>query len=271
MEGLDTLLNVYDYLLSGANPAVVGEMKLLFYNLITNKVSYQEAKLKSISLVGVSDPIDRLYSLLLVPDEPLPTRHSSRKYSSSRGSNSWNKIEDQRLLAGIRRYGLSEFKKISVFVGNGRNRGQCSQRWHRSLNPLINKTTWTQEEDLLLIEAVNRVGNHCWSKVAQEFNGSTDVQCRYRYQLISKKYPEDLGIKPSEYFNKYYLKRPPDAKRNASPAKAAPPAQKETASNQNDSAIEFDSIVDAFQLLDLIKVSNSDPSSLFNTFEELIK
>lgn len=266
MEGLDSLLNVYDYLLNGTNPSANQDMKLLFYNFITNALTYQEAKQKSIDLIGTSNPIDKLYSLILVPEEPLPTKHSKSKYNPNRGSNSWNQIEDQRLLAGIRRYGINEFRKISIFVGNGRNRGQCSQRWFRSLNPLIKKSSWTQEEDILLIECVNRIGNHCWSKVAQEFNGRTDVQCRYRYQLISKKYPEDLGLKPNDYFNKYYLKKVPQAQQPVAPS---PPKAEEPP--QDDVKFEIDSFIDSFQLLDLIRLSSTDPSSLFNTLEEFAK
>ena len=98
----------------------------------------------------------------------------------------WSTYEDNRLLAAIYRYGIDNWALISKFVGNGRTRAQCAQRWTRCLNPRICKETWEPREDALLIQLVQNFGDHSWTKVAEYMGNRSDVQCRYRYSQITK-------------------------------------------------------------------------------------
>lgn len=93
----------------------------------------------------------------------------------------WTSNEDELLLAGIYRYGVSEWQKVASFVGNGRTRSQCGQRWIRCLNPNMKRDKWTKEEDLQLFHLVQIHGVHSWAKIAKEIGNRTDVQCRYRF------------------------------------------------------------------------------------------
>lgn len=96
-------------------------------------------------------------------------------------SSPWTAEEDDRLLAGIYHFGLSDWQRVSNFVGNGRSRAQCGQRWLRCLDPNMKKDKWSPEEDQQLLRLVQSYGPHSWSKISKEMVSRTDVQCRYRY------------------------------------------------------------------------------------------
>ncbi|KAK8833738.1 hypothetical protein M9Y10_028365 [Tritrichomonas musculus] len=98
----------------------------------------------------------------------------------------WTEIEDIRLVAGVIRYGNTNWKIISDFVGNGRTRVQCCQRWQRTLNPSISKFFWTPEEENNLIDLVHKYGNQSWSKIASQLGNRSDVQCRYHFVQMCK-------------------------------------------------------------------------------------
>ena len=107
--------------------------------------------------------------------------------SKRRKNHGWTPQEDNRLLYGIMKNGLSKWGDIATFVGNGRTRSQCSQRWNRCLDPTIVKDKWSEDDDKKLFDLVHKFGPHSWAKIAQIMETRTDVQCRYRYQLINKR------------------------------------------------------------------------------------
>lgn len=112
-----------------------------------------------------------------------------------RWNNLWRQEEDILLLAAIHRYGLGDWKSISHFVGNGRTRSQCSQRWGRALDPKIAKIPWSKEEDDNLLKLVQEFGPHTWAKIARNMSSRSDVQCRYRYiQLMKKEHSSHLPV-----------------------------------------------------------------------------
>lgn len=101
----------------------------------------------------------------------------------------WTTEEDERLIAGIFHYGFSDWQKVSTFVGKGRTRSQCGQRWLRCLDPNMNKEKWSPEEDATLKKLVDLYGIHSWARIAKELGTRTDVQCRYRYVRCVKEPP----------------------------------------------------------------------------------
>jgi hypothetical protein len=130
-------------------------------------------------------------------ESPLPFRDQSRT-STRRKFQAWSSTEDIRLLAGIYRFGLQNWCTICRFVGNGRTRTQCGQRWTRSLNPKIQKDVWTRAEELALMTYVNQFGEKSWSRVAALIGSRSDVQCRYHYRRITKsaRDPEPVVLTP---------------------------------------------------------------------------
>jgi hypothetical protein len=143
-------------------------------------------------IIGTCLPIETLDSILCTSQVPAPPPSTSNTAAPARSRESrararlWAPYEDQRLLAAIHRYGLDNWQLVAAFVGNGRTKAQCSQRWFRGLDPRISKAHWMPEQDDRLLELVAVCGDRCWSRIASEFGDRCDVQCRYRYKQLEK-------------------------------------------------------------------------------------
>jgi hypothetical protein len=123
--------------------------------------------------------------ILRVTHDPLPFSPSpqdTRPGAQRQRARIWTESEDQRLIAGLHRYGLDNWPAIAEFVGNGRTRSQCAQRWNRGLNPDLCKGPWTGADEDKLESLVARYGEKSWKKVSSHFGNRSDVQCRYHYQ-----------------------------------------------------------------------------------------
>jgi hypothetical protein len=156
---------------------------------LSGRLSYPEFHKLAVEHCGAANFVERLQDILTVVPEPLPEpKNSFSKYSDDKDvrnkTRSWTLLEDNRLLAGIRKFGFdagSTWGAIAEFVGNGRSQSQCSQRWIRVLDPRIYKGKWTQEEDKTLLEFVALYGERSWMKISAKVLNRSDVQCRYRY------------------------------------------------------------------------------------------
>lgn len=106
--------------------------------------------------------------------------------SQRKKTRSWTEYEDQRLLAGIHKFGTDNWVSVAAFVGNGRTRAQCSQRWTRGLDPRISKDKWSPEDEESLMRLVIQYGTKSWTRIAQEIGNRSDVQCRYHYKQMKQ-------------------------------------------------------------------------------------
>ncbi|OHT04621.1 hypothetical protein TRFO_27828 [Tritrichomonas foetus] len=181
--------------------------RTIIARFLANQVSYQDTKILMYKMIGTSNPIDRLNEIKLLLNEPVQeTSDDENDENSNQGSNSsnngntnnsnprrktrsWTSHEDQRLLAGVHKYGLDSWSAVSHFVGNSRTRSQCSQRWIRVLDPRISKDQWTAEEEEKLVHLVSTLGEKSWMRVATELGNRSDVQCRYHYMQMQKDGP----------------------------------------------------------------------------------
>jgi hypothetical protein len=116
-----------------------------------------------------NSPLLRLYSTVTVPARPIPD-NEARNAVNTRGRqlNFWPVIEDNRLFAGIHRFGLRSWGQVAEFVGNGRSSAQCSQRWSRNLNPQLKKTEWSVVEKQMLTEMAAKWGPRDGDKLLEE-------------------------------------------------------------------------------------------------------
>uniref|UniRef100_M8B0J4 Myb-like protein L n=1 Tax=Aegilops tauschii TaxID=37682 RepID=M8B0J4_AEGTA len=100
----------------------------------------------------------------------------------------WTACEEKRLILTVQEKGMHNWINIAVALGTQRTPFQCLARYQRSLNPHILKRTWTKEEDLQLLAAVQTFGCN-WQLVSANLVGRIGNQCsnRYRKTLIPER------------------------------------------------------------------------------------
>ena len=81
--------------------------------------------------------------------------------------------EDLILYKYICKYGAKNWN-CAASILTGRTPKQCRDRWHNHLDPNINKGPWTFEEDRILAEQHEILGNR-WSDIASYLPGRTDT------------------------------------------------------------------------------------------------
>lgn len=154
-----------------------------------------EAMQRCYSLLGTHRPAEFVNEIVSMSTNPWQCHRTqgisnlpdTRIPSSRSKARTWTQYEDQRLLAGVWRFGVNNWPLVAQFVGNQRTRSQCSQRWNRGLNPVLDKGPWTSEEEQKLLDLVTIHGERSWTRVASSLGHRSDVQCRYRYHQIKKK------------------------------------------------------------------------------------
>jgi hypothetical protein len=164
------------------------QIREVLIRYLARLISYKDCVTCLGPILGTSQPIDRLEAILCTPQSPLPALPFGVQWTpdSRAKTRPWTAYEDQRLLAAIHRFGFASWQAISQFVGNGRTKAQCSQRWSRGLDPKICKEHWEDEQDDKLVELVARYGEKSWTRIASELGNRCDVQCRYRYKQLEK-------------------------------------------------------------------------------------
>lgn len=172
---------------------VLNTVKLLILSHLNKMSTAENCAASLMQLVGNTKPFERLQRIVKLSEcnEPLPEISETESKTMSIGtgrrrSTLWTESEDERLLAGIYKYGTGDWGSISKFFGPRRTRAQCSQRWIRGLNPMISKEKWTHEQDIMLLMLVGMYGEKNWTVISQYMANRCDVQCRYRYKVLEK-------------------------------------------------------------------------------------
>ncbi|KAI0821271.1 hypothetical protein BC629DRAFT_440820 [Irpex lacteus] len=95
---------------------------------------------------------------------------------------SWSADEDERLFSAVEELG-TKWAAVASRVGT-RNSGQCAKRWNDALNPAIDRSGWTPEEDQQLLQAVE-VQGHSWANIARTYlPGRTGLAAKNRYNHL---------------------------------------------------------------------------------------
>jgi hypothetical protein len=198
---VDVIMAAFAEFSTSMDSATASSVSSALERFLSRQLSYDELAGTVASLVGVTQPLEKLRGILETGSDPIPTPvHNVQTTGGRRRSRAWTQYEDQRLLAGIYRNGIENWTSISKFVGNGRTRSQCSQRWYRGLDPKISKDQWSKDEEHKLLALVEEHGDKCWTTIASKLGNRSDVQCRYRYwQLQKDAHGAEIESTPEEH------------------------------------------------------------------------
>lgn len=98
---------------------------------------------------------------------------------------SWTREEDEAIINFVRENGTKNWAKLADILP-GRLGKQCRERWRNHLDPNVNRSPWTPEEDKILIEMHEKMGNQ-WVKIAEKLNGRSDNCVKNRWNSTLKK------------------------------------------------------------------------------------
>jgi hypothetical protein len=110
--------------------------------------------------------------------------NSKEKFSST---------EDEQLKALVEKNGTNDWIGIKRYFFN-RTIRQLRERWKLYLNPTINQSSCTKEEDHLLLEGQKRYGN-AWENISKAFlPNRTNIAIRNRFHHLLKQNESELDL-----------------------------------------------------------------------------
>lgn len=98
---------------------------------------------------------------------------------------SWTRHEDEVIIQYVKENGTRNWRNLCSLLP-GRIGKQCRERWRNHLDPSINHSPWTEEEDELLIKLHREYGNK-WVKISSMMKDRSDNAIKNRWNSTLKK------------------------------------------------------------------------------------
>ncbi|QLQ79532.1 hypothetical protein HG537_0C01790 [Torulaspora globosa] len=103
----------------------------------------------------------------------------------------WSNLEDQIVKAAIQKYGTHQWSKVASLLQK-KTAKQCETRWNEYLNPKLNFSEFTREEDARLLDLAGRLPNQ-WRSIAEAM-GRTAQVCIERYNKLLAEDEQDVEL-----------------------------------------------------------------------------
>ncbi|KAM7252654.1 hypothetical protein ACFE04_008163 [Oxalis oulophora] len=97
----------------------------------------------------------------------------------------WSIEEDKELEQLVGQYGVKHWSAIASIM-KGRIGKQCRERWFNHLRPDIKKEPWTEEEDMILIDAHRKLGNK-WTEISKKLPGRPENTVKNHWNAVKRK------------------------------------------------------------------------------------